>query len=91
MLRQIQRVIEAGHVQGIWVGVCGELAGEPDAVPILLGMGLDEFSISPPLIPRAKAILRRWSLEGARRLADAVVNLDSAEAVRTLVQSRPPA
>ena len=91
VLRQIQRVIAAGHAQGIWVGVCGELAGEPDAVPILLGMGLDEFSISPPLIPRAKAILRRWSLEGARRLADAVVNLDSAEAVRTLVQSRPPA
>ena len=91
ILRQIQRVIEAGHAQGIWVGVCGELAGEPDAVPILLGMGLDEFSISPPLVPRAKAIIRRWSLRAARTLAAEVVDLDSAEAVRQRLRAHSPA
>ena len=86
VLRQIQRVIVEAHRAGIWVGVCGELAGDPDAVPILLGLGLDEFSMAPPSIPRAKAIVRAWSLASAQRLAAEVVNLDSAEAVRATVR-----
>ncbi len=90
ILRQIQRVIEAGHARKIWVGVCGELAGEPDAVPVLLGLGLDEFSIAPPLVPRAKAIIRSWSLESARALAAEVVDLESAEAVHQRVRSHSP-
>jgi phosphoenolpyruvate-protein phosphotransferase len=90
VLRQIRSVIDAGHDQGIWIGVCGELAGEPDAVPILLGLGLDEFSIAPPLIPRAKAIIRRWSLEAARRVAAEALDLDSPDAVRALLRSRQP-
>lgn len=87
VLRQIQRVIEAGHQAGIWVGVCGELAGDPDAVPVLLGLGLDEFSIAAAAIPRAKAIIRRWSLAEARRLAAEAINLDSAAAVRERVRA----
>lgn len=43
----IQRTIESAHAAGRWCGLCGEFAGEPDAVPLLLGMGLDEFSMSP--------------------------------------------
>ncbi|MEW6569454.1 MAG: phosphoenolpyruvate--protein phosphotransferase, partial [Chloroflexota bacterium] len=73
VLRQIQRVIEAGHARGIWVGVCGELAGEPEAIPILLGLALDEFSVAPPLIPRAKAVLRQWTLRSAQALAAGAV------------------
>jgi phosphoenolpyruvate-protein phosphotransferase len=90
VLRQIQRVIAAGHEAGIWVGVCGELAGDPEGVPVLLGLGLDEFSMSPPLIPRAKAILRRWTLTEARQLAEEALKLDTAGGVRELVQARQP-
>ena len=90
VLRQIQRVIDAGHETGIWIGVCGELAGDPDAVPILLGLGLDEFSMAPSSIPHAKATIRKWSMERAQALAHEVVNLDSAEAVREKVRQSCP-
>lgn len=87
VLAQIKRVIEEGHKVGIWIGLCGELAGDPDGIPILLGLGLDEFSMAPSAIPTAKAIIRRWSMAGARQLAAAVLVLDSAEQVRAYVQS----
>ncbi len=86
ILRLIQGVIQAAHSHGRWVGVCGELAGDPEAVPVLLGLGLDEFSVAPALIPRTKAILRRWRLVEAQELAKAALNLDSAAEVRALVQ-----
>lgn len=87
VLRQVQQVIQAAHGQGIWVGMCGELAGEPDAIPILLGLGLDEFSVAAPLVPRAKAIVRRWSVTSARPLALEAVQQESAAAVRALVRA----
>ncbi len=86
VLRQIRNVIEAAHQDGIWVGVCGEVAGDPDAAPILLGLGLDEFSMAPGSIPRIKAILRDWSYADAAQLAGQAVNLDAAEEVRSLVR-----
>jgi phosphotransferase system enzyme I (PtsI) len=88
ILRQIDSVIRAAHNEGIWVGLCGELAGDPDAIPILLGLGLDEFSMSPISIPRAKATIRSWSKEDARLLAEEALNLDSGRAVRSLVRNR---
>lgn len=88
VLRQIQLVVQAGHRAGIWVGVCGELAADPDAIPVLLGLEVDELSMAPPAIPRAKAILRRWRLFEARSLAAEALDLDSAPAVRALVRSR---
>jgi len=90
ILRQIKRILEAAHVEGIWVGLCGELAGDPDAVPILLGLGLDEFSMAPTSIPRAKALIRRWSLAQAQKLASQVIDLDSAAAVRDFVRAYQP-
>ena len=88
VLRQIRHVIEAAHLNGIWVGVCGELAGDPDALPILLGLGLDELSMSHPSIPMAKEIVRAWSVPEAQGLAEKALNLDSAEAVRLLVKGQ---
>jgi phosphoenolpyruvate-protein phosphotransferase len=85
ILRQIKTVIDAAHEQGIWVGLCGELAGDPQGIPILLGLGLDEFSMAPSLIPRAKAIIRTWTMSQSQELANAAVNLDSAEVVREYV------
>jgi phosphoenolpyruvate-protein phosphotransferase len=89
VLRLIQSTISAGHNAGIWVGVCGEMAGDPEAVPVLLGMGLDEFSMSPRAIPHAKTTIRQWTYPTARVLAAEVVNLDTAESVRAKVRSHP--
>jgi phosphoenolpyruvate-protein phosphotransferase len=91
VLRLVRDVIAAAHAGGKWVGLCGELAGEPLAVPILLGLGLDEFSMNPPAIPLAKQIIRSLTLDEARRIAQAVLGLDSPEAVKALVRERAPA
>ena len=86
VLRQIRSVLQAAHGEGIWVGLCGELAGDPDAIPILLGLGLDEFSMAPASIPQAKAILRCWSKAEAAKLAEEVLDYDSAVDVREHVR-----
>lgn len=88
VLRQIQRVIEAAHKEGIWVGLCGELAGDADAIPILLGMGLDEFSMAPASIPRAKDIIRKWIITDAQALIATVLDLDTAEEVRAYIRGQ---
>lgn len=67
VLRSIARVITEGHRAGISVGMCGELAGDPRAFRILLGMGLDEFSMSAVSIPKIKAILRESSYAEAKK------------------------
>ena len=87
ILRQIRLVIETAHRNKIWVGVCGELAGDLDAIPILLGLGVDELSMSARAIPRAKEIIRAWSLAEAEKLAEKALNVESAESVRTLVKN----
>ncbi len=85
VLRQIRDVTLAAHALGKWVGVCGELAGDPSGVPILLGLGLDELSMTPHAIPAAKAQIRRWSAKAAGGLAKKALALNSAQAVRQLV------
>jgi phosphotransferase system enzyme I (PtsI) len=82
VLRLVKQVIDAGHSAGRWVGMCGEMAGQPEAIPILLGLGLDEFSMSPAAIPRAKQILRGLSRHDAQVIAGRALDLDSAGAVR---------
>ena len=88
VLRQIRHVIETAHLNNVWVGVCGELAGDPDAIPILLGLGLDELSMSHPSIPMAKEIIRAWSMPQAQSLAEQALKLESAEAVRMLIKEQ---
>ncbi len=86
VLRQIQRVIEVSHHAGIWTGVCGELAGDPDAAPVLLGLGLDEFSMSSFSIPHIKAIIRSWTWSEAQALAKEALNKQTAAEVRQFVR-----
>jgi len=69
VLRLVREVITATHARGKWVGLCGELAGEQLAIPILLGLGLDEFSVNPPAIPLVKQIIRALTLDQAREVA----------------------
>ncbi len=86
VLRQIARVIEAAHAHGKWVGLCGELAGRPEGIPVLLGLGLDEFSMSAASIPAAKALLARLTVSDAQRLAQRTLNLPDAAAVKAEVR-----
>ena len=81
VLRLIAKVIEEGHKGGVWVGMCGELAGEPKAIPVLLGFGLDEFSMAPTLVPHAKAVIRRSDVAECKRIARDVLDLPSYIAV----------
>lgn len=90
ILRQIRSVLRAAHDEGIWVGLCGELAGDPAAIPILLGLGLDEFSMAPTSVPHAKTIIRLWSKVEAAKLAEEVLDYESAEDVRERVQKAQP-
>ncbi len=91
VLRQVGQIITAAHAEGKWVGLCGELAGRPEAIPLLLGLGLDEFSMAPTAIPAAKTLLAQWSLAAARTLAQQALSLPSAQAVADLVRSARPA
>jgi multiphosphoryl transfer protein len=81
VLRQIKQVVEAGHAAGIWVGLCGELAGNELATPLLVGLELDELSMNAPAIPAVKQAIRQLTLSEARQLADEVLKLESVTAV----------
>ena len=86
ILRQIQRVVQAARGAGRWVGVCGELAGDAQAIPILVGLGVDELSMAPASIPHAKAVLRSWSYPRACQLAEQALRVSTAAEVRQLVK-----
>ena len=90
VLRLVKMIIEAAHAKGKWVGMCGELAGEPLAVPILLGLGLDEFSMNPPAIPIAKQIIRSLSKKQAEEIAAAVLQLENSDQVQAYVRKMVP-
>ena len=76
VLALIKRTIDCAHAEGKWVGLCGELAGEPIAAPILLGLGLDEFSMSPARVPIIKQVMRRLHRDACQQLAEEVMALD---------------
>jgi phosphocarrier protein FPr len=84
VLRLIARTVEAAHAAGKWVGVCGELGADPQAVPILIGMGVDELSISVPAIAPAKAQIRALNLVDANALAQRALACGTAAEVRNL-------
>jgi len=82
VLRLVKQIVEAAHRKRKWVGMCGEFAGEPLALPLLLGLGLDELSMNAPAVPRAKQILRGLSEEETRRMAPALLDMEGPEAVK---------
>jgi phosphocarrier protein FPr len=85
VLQLIRQVIAAGHGAGKWVGLCGELAGQRAAIPILLGLGLDEFSMTPRAIPLAKRLIRKLDYSEMQELAYRVLDLGSAGEVEELM------
>jgi phosphocarrier protein FPr len=86
VLRQIDSVIRVAHAHGKWCGLCGELAAAPDAIPVLLGLGLDEFSMAPAGIPAAKQLIGHLAMPVVRRLAQRALNAANGDAVRALVR-----
>jgi phosphoenolpyruvate-protein kinase (PTS system EI component) len=90
VLRLIQMTIDAGHRHGIWVGMCGELAGDPKALPLLLGMGLDEFSMAPSSVPQVKQAIRRWSLDRCRKVAEDALGMGGSSAVIDYLEGLTP-
>jgi phosphoenolpyruvate-protein phosphotransferase (PTS system enzyme I) len=81
VLRLIKQTIDAGHSKGKWVGMCGELAGMPKAIPILMGFGLDEFSMSPRAIPEAKALIAKLTDDQARQIASQAMTFGTAAGI----------
>ena len=82
VLRLIATTVKAAHAHGKWVGVCGALASEALAVPVLLGLGVDELSVSVPLIPTIKATVRELDLTDCQIIARQVLGLEEAAQVR---------
>ena len=85
VLGLIKQVIDASHAEGKWTGMCGELAGDERATLLLLGMGLDEFSMSAISIPSIKKIIRNTNFEDAKALAEQALAQPTAEDLMTLV------
>ncbi|MCK5012889.1 MAG: phosphoenolpyruvate--protein phosphotransferase [Candidatus Omnitrophica bacterium] len=88
ILRLIKRTIDAAHKENIPVGLCGEMSSDPVLALVLLGLNLDEFSMSPVSIPQIKKLIRSVSLKDAQELAQAVLQLSTGEEVGELSKQR---
>ena len=87
IIRLIKNTIDVGHDHGIWVGICGEVASNPVMAPLLMGMGLDEFSMSPTAIPLVKQAVRNLRFADAEDLAKKVLMCETATEVMALCRS----
>lgn len=81
ILNLLHNVITEAHKAGKWVGMCGEMAGEELAIPILLGLGLDEFSMSASSVLRARSLVKRLTKTETESIVNEVLNMDTAEEV----------
>jgi multiphosphoryl transfer protein len=88
LLALVRDVVRGAAAHGRWVGVCGELAGDPDAAVLLVGLGVTELSMAAGLVPGVKEVVRGLDADQAARLAAAAIDLDDAAAVRALVSDR---
>ena len=87
VLGLIKQVIDASHAEGKWTGMCGELAGDERATLLLLGMGLDEFSMSAISVPRIKKLVRHVNYQEVKALADEVLQKPTATEIEQLIQA----
>ena len=85
VLSLIKQVIDASHAEGKWTGMCGELAGDENATILLLGMGLDEFSMSAISVPRIKKLIRNVNYQDAKHLAEKALQQPTTAEIERLV------
>jgi phosphotransferase system enzyme I (PtsI) len=94
ILRLIKMTTDAAHAAGIWVGVCGEMAGDPLMIPLLLGLGVDELSVAPQSVPQIKYLIRRVKMAEAKEIAAAALQAESSTEImdrsQKLVRSVAP-
>ena len=87
ILRLVKMTIDGAHSQGKWAGMCGEMAGDPNAAPLLLGLGLDEFSMSATSILRARKIINGLSKKEMEELADKAIHMQTEQEVLELLKN----
>ncbi|ASR41249.1 phosphoenolpyruvate--protein phosphotransferase [Ligilactobacillus agilis] len=86
ILRLVKRIIDASHAEGKWTGMCGEMAGDQVAVPLLAGLGLDEFSMSATSILKTRSLMKTLDTTKMQELADKALDCETAEEVTALVE-----
>lgn len=89
VVRSIGKVIEAAHTEGIWCGMCGGFAGDPQATILLLGLGLDEFSAPASKIAKVKDLIRQVSDEEAKEFADSILKMETVREVMEAIDANP--
>ncbi len=87
VIRMIKHIIDAGHKRGKWVGMCGEMAGDPLATVLLVGLGIDELSVIPTVLPEIKKIIRSIKQKDAKRIADKVLTLATEDEIKDYLTS----
>lgn len=90
VLRMVRQVIEAAHAEGKWVGMCGEMANNAYAVPLLMAMGLDEFSMSSSQILRVRSLINQLNTRKLQPLVHRAIHAETAAAVQELVEKYVP-
>jgi phosphotransferase system enzyme I (PtsI) len=87
VIRTIHHIVEAGHKKQVWVGVCGEMAGDPLATVLLVGLGVDELSVIPPILPEIKKIIRSIKFKDAQHVAEKVLGMTREHDIRSYLSS----
>lgn len=86
VFRAVKEVVQAAESHGRWVGVCGELGGNPLAIPLLVGLGVTELSMSPRALPEASWLIRKTTRKEAQALADRILDLDKDNEIRAVLR-----
>ncbi|MEK6566039.1 MAG: putative PEP-binding protein, partial [Bacteroidota bacterium] len=86
VVRFLRRIIERGKKGKVWVGMCGEMAGDPLATMLLLGLGLDEFSVVPTVLPEIKKIIRSVHYTEAKHIAEKALTLQTEDEIKSYLQ-----
>ena len=81
ILRLIKTTVDAGKSNGIWTGVCGEMASDLSMVPLLIGLGVVELSVTPSMVPRVKMLIRSFNMSKAQELANLAIDIDSPKEI----------
>ncbi len=87
IIRLIKNVVDAAHEHNIWAGMCGEMAGDQLAIPLLFGLGLDEYSMSSPSVPAAKTLISKLDKKQCVELVNKAMNVDTNDEVKELVMN----
>ncbi len=88
VLKLVKKTIDSAYLGGIWCGICGELAADPRATIILVGMGIDEISVNPPSVPKIKGIIHSISKKDARKIADECLRFSTQDEVTSFLDKK---